>query len=120
MRTVTKTVSLPVDGNNVEFRITKLDAFSGAKLLKLLSHADTDNLQELVLGLSEYELESLMKTCLRSVAVLLPAGPMKVMDEGGNWGYPELEYDSWNCLKLTMEVIQWTLEGFFPESGRGS
>ena len=120
MRTVTKTISLSVDGNNMEFRITKLDAFSGAKLLKLLSHAGTDNLQELVLGLSEYELESLMKTCLRSVAVLLQAGPMKVMDEGGNWGYPELEYDSWNCLKLTMEVIQWTLEGFFPESGRGS
>ena len=120
MRTVTKTVSLPMDGNNVEFRITKLDAFSGAKLLKLLSYANTDNLQELVLGLSEIELESLMKTCLRSVSVLLPAGPMKVMDEGENWGYPELEYDSWNCLKLTMEVIQWTLEGFFPESGRDS
>ena len=119
MRTITKTVSLPAGEGNMDFRITKLDAFSGARLLRLLAHAETDRLQELLLALPDYELESLMKTCLRSASALLPAGPARVLDQDG-WGVPDLEHDAWTCLKLTMEVISWTLEGFFPGSGSPS
>ena len=119
MRAVTKTVSLKVGEENMEFRLTKLDAFSGARLLKTLSRAKTDNLQEILLSLPDGEQESLMRTCLRSVFALLPAGPIRVLDQD-TWGVPELEYDAWTCLKLTLEVVSWTLEGFFHESGPAS
>lgn len=119
MRAVTKTVSLPVGEENMDFRLTRLDAFSGARLLKLLSHASADHLQDLLLSLPDTDLESLQRTCLRSASALLPAGPVRVLD-GDCWGVPDLEYDPWICLKLTMEVIAWTLEGFFPGGGSRS
>ena len=37
MREITKTLAIPVDGKPLDFRLTKLDAFSGAALLRLLS-----------------------------------------------------------------------------------
>ena len=117
MRTVTKVITMKIGEKDLEFRLTKLDAFSGAKLLKTLSHGKSENLQELLMELADYELEDLMRVCLRSASALLPAGPIRVLDQG-SWGVPELEYDAWSCMKLTMEVISWTLEGFFPESGQ--
>ena len=36
MRTITKDIEITIDGNTVGFRITKLDAFSGVMLLRLL------------------------------------------------------------------------------------
>ncbi len=119
MRTVTKTLSLPVGENPMEFRLTKLDAFSGARLLKLLSKASSDSLQELLFSLSDADLERLQRTCLRSVSALLPAGPVRVLDQDC-WGVPDLEYDAWTCMKLTLEVISWTLESFFPGGGSPS
>ncbi len=119
MRTITKTVTLPVGDQNMDFRLTKLDAFSGAALLKLIAHAETEDLQELLLSLPEAEMEALMRTCLRSVHALLPAGPARVL-ENGCWGVAELEYDGWTCLRLTLEMIRWTMEGFFPGSAPAS
>ena len=119
MRTITKNMSLKVGDADLDFRLTKLDAFSGAHLLKIISRASSDNLQDLILSLPEQELDALMQTCLRSVSVLLPAGPIPVLSDSG-WGVPDLEYDAWSCLKLTMEVVSWTLEGFFPDSGSPS
>ena len=119
MRTVTKTISLPLAGEPHDFILTKLDAFSGAYLLKLLSRGETDNLQALLFSLSQEEMENLMRTCLRSVSVVLPAGPIRALDQG-SWGVPELEHDGWTCVKLTLEVISWTLEGFFPAAGSPS
>ncbi len=37
MREITKTLTIPVDGKKTDFRLTKLDAFSGAALLRMLS-----------------------------------------------------------------------------------
>ncbi len=119
MRTITKSLTLPVGDTPMDFRLSKLDAFSGAWLLKLLSHSASNDLQRLVLDLPESDLVSLMKTCLRAVCAVLPAGPVRVL-EGENWGIPDLEYDAWTCLKLTLEVISWTLEGFFHGSGSPS
>ena len=119
MREIHKTITLPLGDTPMDFRITKLDAFSGAWLLKLLSHAATDNLQELILALPEADMRALIRTCLRQASALLPAGPMQVL-EGENWGVPDLEHDAWTCLKLTIEVVSWTLEGFFPGSGSDS
>ena len=39
MREITKTLTIPVDGKKMDFRLTKLDAFSGASLLRMLSQA---------------------------------------------------------------------------------
>ena len=119
MREITKTITLPVGEENLNFRLTKLDAFAGARLLKTLSHAETGDLWQLLLSLPDYELESMMRVCLRYAEAMLPAGPILVLS-GSGWGIPDLEHDAWTCLKLTAEVIAWTLEGFFPESGSPS
>ena len=116
MREIVKTVSVHVDGKPVDFRLTKLDAFSGATLLRMLSGMPKESGVDSVLGfinsLSETDLRSLMTTCLQHCEVLLPAGWMPVMTRG-EWTYPELEHDTAVCLKLTIEEVLWTLEGFF-------
>ena len=123
MREIEKTISIPVEGKPMDFRLTKLDAFSGASLMRMLSGMPKDSGDDSVLGfitsLSEPELRSLMTTCLQHCEVLLPAGWMPVMTRG-EWTYPELEHDTAVCLKLTIEEVLWTLEGFFGGGGSTS
>ncbi len=123
MRENTKMLFLPVGKEQKEFRITKMDAFSGAKLLRLLSDLTEENksrsLSDLLFALPEKEMEQVMRSCLSRAEVSLPAGYIRVwMPEC--WGLPELEYDTLTCLKLTLEVMAFTLNGFFPESGSPS
>ena len=40
MREIIKTISIPVEGKPLDFRLTKLDAFSGVALLRMLSKAE--------------------------------------------------------------------------------
>ena len=102
MREIEKTISIPVEGKPMDFRLTKLDAFSGASLLRMLSGMRKDPEDDSVLGfitsLSEPDLRSLMTTCLQHYEVLLPAG----------W------------MPLTIEEVLWTLEGFFGGGGSTS
>ena len=123
MREIEKTISIPVEGKPMNFRLTKLDAFSGASLLRMLSGMRKDPGDDSVLGfitsLSEPDLRSLMTTCLQHCEVLLPAGWMPVMTRG-EWTWPELEHDTAVCLKLTIEEVLWTLEGFFGGGGSTS
>ena len=123
MREITKTISAPVDGKSLDFRLTKLGAFSGAALLRLLSGMPQskggESVMSFITSLSEADLRSLMTTCLQHCEVLLPAGWMPVMTRG-EWTYPELEHDTAVCLKLTMEEAVWTLEGFFGGGGSTS
>ena len=42
MREIEKTISIPVEGKPMDFRLTKLDAFSGAALLRMLSGMPKD------------------------------------------------------------------------------
>ena len=123
MREIMKILPVPVDGKSQDFRLTKLDAFSGASLLRMLSGMPKDPGDDSVLGfitsLSEPDLRSLMTTCLQHCEVLLPAGWMPVMTRG-EWTYPELEHDTAVCLKLTIEEALWTLEGFFGGGASGS
>ena len=101
MREITKTISIHVDGKSADFRLTKLDAFSGVALLRMLSGMPKDPGGETVLdfitGLSEADLRSLMTTCLQHTEVLLPAGWMPVMTRG-EWTVSELEHDTAGCL----------------------
>ena len=120
MREITKTLSVPLNGKPMDFRLTKLDAFSGVTLLRLMTRLPEGGAAaDLLFALSDADLRSLMTTCLQHIEVLLPAGWYPVMTQG-EWGYPELEYEPGICLKLTMEEIVWTLEGFFGEGGSAS
>ena len=123
MREIAKNISILVDGKPMVFRLTKLDAFSGASLLRMLSNmpqvSSGDSVMGFITHLSESDLRSLMITCLQHCEVLLPAGWMPVMTRG-EWTVSELEHDTAVCLKLTIEEVLWTLEGFFDGGGSTS
>ena len=122
MREITKNLTIPVDGKKLEFRLTKLDAFSGASLLRMLSKMPEDSLSTIHSALSTFsdsDLRNLMTVCLEHCEVLLPAGWHPVMTRG-EWSYSELEHDVATCLKLTIEEVLWTLEGFFGGGASGS
>ena len=116
MREITKDIKIIIDGSPVGFRITKLDAFSGITLLRLLmrleEHHPNPTILDLISSLAEDELRSVMTAVFNHTAVLLPAGPHPVMT-GNEWGYPELEHDTPSCMKLLLEGIAWSLSGFF-------
>ena len=120
MRQITKDIQVTIDGVRQGFRLTKLDAFSGITLLRLLMRLEErkehPTMLDLIASLSEGELRSVMTAVLNHVAVLLPAGPHPVMT-GSEWGYPELEHDTPSCMKLLLEGISWSLSGFFGEGG---
>ena len=133
MRQINKDISLKIDGQDLSFRLTKLDAFSGVTLLRLLTRlpaapchpegTEGSDQQSPVLALfsalPESDLRSLMTTCLEHVEVSLPAGWYPVMIRG-EWGFPDLQYEPGICLKLTIEEVVWTLEGFFGGGGSTS
>ncbi len=123
MRQITKDIQITIEGNSIGFRLTKLDAFSGVTLLRLLMRLEEKNdhptLLDLIASLSEEELRSVMTSVMNHVSVLLPAGPQPVMT-GSEWGYPELEHDTSACMKLLLEGIAWSLSGFFGEGGSRS
>ena len=130
MRQIIKNITLPIDRTPMDFRLKKLDAFSGVSLMRLLAKAPSgvilkpkaeespppDPFSDFFLSLSPDDLRSLMTSCLNHAEVLLPAGYIPVMT-GEDWSWPEAEHDTVTCLKLTMEVALWTLQGFFAEGG---
>ena len=121
MREIIKTLSVPVDGKPRDFRLTKLDAFSGASLLRLMTRLPEGgaSVEMLLSCLSDADLRALMTVCLEHAEVMLHAGWMPVMTRG-EWSYPELEHETAVCLKLTLEEAVWTLEGFFGGGGSAS
>ncbi len=148
MREITKIIFVPVDEKLMEFRLTKLDAFSGVSLLRILSRLPEQGdglLRSAEQGdgsprftnvepedcprrssfallfsyLSEQDLRSLMTVCLEHTEVNLPAGWIPVLTRG-EWSFPEISHDTTTCLKLTMEEAVWTLEGFFGGGTSGS
>ena len=123
MREITKNIQLTIDGSSLGFRLTKLDAFSGVTLLRLLMRLEEKHahptMLDLIASLSEEELRAVMTSVLNHTAVLLPAGPQPVMT-GPEWGYPELEHDTPSCMKLLLEGISWSLSGFFGGGGQKS
>ncbi len=125
MREIHKTVSFPVDGETKTFRITKLDAFSGACLVRMIRKylpaeaAEAPSAADaLFAALPEGELRSLMRACLRHAELRLEAGFHPVMEQD-EWGVPELEHNTAACLRLTLEVVLWTLADFFTGGGPG-
>ena len=122
MRQITKDIQINIDGSPLGFRLTKLDAFSGITVLRLLMRLEEHNasptMLDLIASLSEEELRSVMTSVFNHAEVLLPAGPHPVMT-GPEWGYPELEHDPPSCMKLLLEGIAWSLSGFFDGGQSG-
>ena len=120
MRDIYKSIQFPVDGKSFDFRLKKLDAFSGVFLLRLLIRledtVEKPSVLDLITSLAEDELRSVMTSCLNHVEVMLPAGYQPVM-QGSSWSWPDLEHDTMSCLKLTVECISWSLAGFFGGGG---
>ena len=120
MRDIIKNIQFPIDGKSMDFRLTKLDAFSGVSLLRLLMRLEErgqkTSVLDLISSLSEEEMKGVMTSCLNHTEVLLPAGYQPVM-QGSSWSWPELEHDPVSCLRLTVEVISWSLSGFFDGGG---
>ena len=113
MREIAKILTIPVDGKKLDFRLTKLDAFSGASLLRMLSHLPAgDDFLSFFSVLPDEDMRRLMTVCLEHCEVLLPAGWNPVMTRG-EWSWIELKHDVATCMKLTIEEVLWTLEGFF-------
>ena len=116
MRQITKDIQINIDGSPIGFRLTRLDAFSGVTLLRLLMRLEerkpNPTMLDLIASLTEDELRTVMTAVLNHAEVLLPAGPNPVMT-GPEWGYPELEHDTPSCMKLLLEGIAWSLSGFF-------
>ncbi len=118
MRENTKIVTVPVGEEKKEVRIEKLDAFSGVALIRRLAERLNDpgvnSYGTLLLSLEEEEMVRIMQTCLSHAEMHLPAGYTRVWTKEC-WGIPELEYDPKACLELTLHVMSFTLDGFFPE-----
>ena len=71
MRGITKTISSPVSGKSMDFRLTKLDAFSGVTLLRLMAKVpEGGTVTDLLSALSDGETRSLLTTCLEHVEVI--------------------------------------------------
>ena len=66
MREIMKVLSVPVDGKPMNFRLTKLDAFSGVSMLRMLpgmrKEPGDDSVMGFITSLSEPDLRSLMIT----------------------------------------------------------
>ena len=93
MRSLTKPLTLSIDGAETRFRLSLMNAFSGACLLKLITEkclphfasldfSDPETLEPEIIrvlpsflsSLSETELRDLMQKCLNHVEQELPAG----------------------------------------------
>ena len=144
VRDIMKMVEFEIGGEMKSFRITKMDAFSGSYLMKIVVEKAMPLLQDAISGTSEQEDESLnlkliadtlpkllesmtmdelkklMVLCLQTVDMSFPAGYQKVVDARGNFGVEDLQYNTAACLRLMYEVIVYNCSGFFEESGLSS
>ena len=144
MRQITKEVTHKVDDQEMTFRITKMNVLDGTYLMKVMLEkllpaikdlqailtADVKGTEQEVIAkrteqfvalipsllktLEKEDLFELMKNCLQTVEVKMPAGWQKVM-MGNDFGVEGLEYDVITCLLLCYEVIEFNTGSFFGE-----
>ena len=81
MRQISKDIEIIIDGSPVDFRLSKLDAFSGVTLLRLLMRLENQNtaptMLDLIASLSEDELRSVMTLLFNHISVLLRPVPIR-------------------------------------------
>ena len=63
--------------------------------------------------LSDDDMKGLVQKCLRVCSRIMPAGPQQIMDDRGNYGGEDVEYDFLLVIKLCVEAIKWGASDFF-------
>ena len=123
------------------FRIKKFTAKEGLKMARLLiakaaplipvldggddntgfmdDPAVFEAIGKVLESLDDKDLDMLTDRCLRVCSKLMPAGPQEVIDEYGNYGVEEVEYDFGLTLRLIVEAVKWGASDFFGEKGSG-
>lgn len=67
-----------------------------------------------ILGtMTDADIDDLVKKCLSVCYVDLPAGPAPIIDETGNYGVDDVEYDMALTIRLCIEAIKWGASDFF-------
>lgn len=121
---------IDIDGR--KFRLGKFDARTGSYILfklvgiltpifeniKLenLSNIDDINLTKLassLFSLPEDEFRYIQDNCLRAIRELLPGNAPQVLDEYGNYGVLDIEFDTKLIMNLTIQSLVFNVKDFF-------
>lgn len=125
-----------IELNERKFRLNKLNARTGTfmllKITKILppilenldfDKLDTENLNLKDLNLTkvlspifdmdEKEFTYIQDNCLKTVEELLPAGPQPILNDNGQWGVINIEFDMALVMNLTLQSLWFNLQGFF-------
>ena len=125
-----------IEINGRRFRLNKLNARTGTymllKITKILppilenldfDKLDSDNINFKDLNLTkvlspifdmdEKEFNYIQDNCLKVVEEILPAGPQPVLDNNGQWGVINIEFDMALVMNLTLQSLWFNLQGFF-------
>lgn len=124
--------SIEIDGER--YSVKKFTAIQGLQIAKLiiskmsalLPYIDgSDEVPAEAIGhaltaigrMSDEDVESLVKKCLRCCYKQFPAGPQAVIDKMGNYGVDGIEFDLVKTCRLCIEAIKWGTADFFGEKG---
>jgi len=108
-----------------KFRINKFDALTGSYIAYTLMNEVLPMGLNMKAGIpmpknstkmTKEAFSELQKDCLRVCGEMLDAGFAPVIDENGNWGVNDLEYDTATVLNLTIQVLVSNVSSFFDES----
>lgn len=125
-----------IEVNGRKFRLNKLNARTGTYMLlkmtkilpPILENLDFDkldsddfNFKDLnltkilspIFDMDEKEFAYIQDNCLKTVEELLPAGPQAVLDNYGQWGVSNIEFDMVLVMNLTVQSLWFNLQGFF-------
>lgn len=132
-----------------KFKIKKLSAKASIKTLKLLiakivpvfdqfaaifmADGETDisfenlmhniSFEKLSVALdliSDEDLDKLIDVALKHCFEILPANEAQVLQNNGTFGVPDIEDDAVLVIRLTVEALFFSFQGFFGESRLGS
>lgn len=123
-----------------KFRLNKMDARTGSymlyKFMKIITPIfknikldNRDNLEDIsleelnltelmssIFDLPESEFRYIQDNCLQAIEEILPAGPAKVLDNYGNFGVIDIEFDTGLVMQLTVQSLMFNVSGFFEGS----
>lgn len=123
MRELYKELSLPVNGEQRNFRLRRMDAFSGICILRYLLRLEetkkNPDILDLISSLTDGELLRVFNVCMEYVEIVMPAGNGPVMKDGV-WLTPEIQHEIQTCMRIMIASISWNLSGFFGGGGSSS
>lgn len=101
---------LPAILENLDFDKVKLD---GDFNLENLKDLNLTKMFEPIFNMTEKEFRYIQENCLKTVEEILPAGPQAVLNDNGQWGVLNVEFDMALVMNLTIQSLVFNLKGFF-------